>query len=750
MLHDLFASRNSRTIFLISVVGLFLELMLIRWIGTEIRIFAYLQNTVLVVCFLGLGIGCFTCQREASLRQILVPLLVLVSILAIPQTRFVAAKITSYLSQLEDLLIWERSVNSSPWMMACRVTLGLFMTFGLMALLWEVFVPIGRILGRSMDQHKNIIQAYSINVAGSLAGIWLFVGLSSLWLPPVFWVLAASVLVIRLLSTGFDKRLELSLLAAMLVVAGWGSFVEESPEIAWSPYQKLEMEDLRDEESNWVGQYLIKVNNAGYQGIIDLDAERTLANPRIPAEMAGHSQYDIPLLLHPEPKKVLMVGAGSGNDVAGALRNGAESVTAVEIDPAIIEMGRRYHPEHPYDSPRVRIVNDDARSFFATTQEKYDLIVFGLLDSHTTTAMTNARLDHYVYTRESITRARSLLKEGGVVALSFEALKPYIADRMEGCLQQVFGQESLAFRIPTNTTGWGGVMFVTGDMSNVEAGLAAHPGVQTLIETWQQQYPLEITGTARIATDDWPYIYLESPRIPTLYFLLAGLMPLLVGYAKHRSGGVTMIGHWGRSEWHFALLGAAFLLLEVQNISKASVVLGNTWLVNAVVISGILCMILLANVIATRYRNLGLPVIGAGLLGSCIGLYMIDLSSFAFLPYPLKALIVGGLTTVPLLFSGIMFARSFAATESKHRALGANLLGSIVGGMLQSLTFVVGIKALLLVVGGLYAAALLCAPNPRRRQQDDSARQMPGDEAIQELLASGVRSDQDHPELAGV
>ena len=50
---------NHRTLalFLISVVGLFLELLLIRWISTEIRIFAYLQNTVLVVCFLGVGDG---------------------------------------------------------------------------------------------------------------------------------------------------------------------------------------------------------------------------------------------------------------------------------------------------------------------------------------------------------------------------------------------------------------------------------------------------------------------------------------------------------------------------------------------------------------------------------------------------------------------------------------------------------------------------------------------------------------------
>ena len=118
----------------------------------------------------------------------------------------------------------------------------------------------------------------------------------------------------------------------------------------------------------------------------------------------GLSQYDLPYLLHPAATSALIVGAGTGNDAAGALRHGVETITAVEIDPAIIALGRRYHPEHPYDSERTKVVNDDARSFFATTGDRYEVISFGLLDSHTTTSMTNARLDHYVYTKESLQR----------------------------------------------------------------------------------------------------------------------------------------------------------------------------------------------------------------------------------------------------------------------------------------------------------------------------------------------------------
>ena len=145
------------------------------------------------------------------------------------------------------------------------------------------------------------------------------------------------------------------------------------------------------------------------------------------------------------------------------MKERAGRVVAVEIDPGIIDFGRRLHPEKPYDDPRCVVVNDDARSYFATCNETFDVITFGLLDSHTTTAMTNARLDHYVYTVESLTHARKLLKPGGVMVLSFEAQKAFVADRMGTALMQVFGHKPLVFRIPLNGYGWGGLVFVTGE-----------------------------------------------------------------------------------------------------------------------------------------------------------------------------------------------------------------------------------------------------------------------------------------------
>jgi hypothetical protein len=227
---------------------------------------------------------------------------------------------------------------------------------------------------------------------------------------------------------------------------------------------------------------------------------------------------------------------------------------------------------------------------------------------------------------------------------------------------------------------------------------------------WQAQFPIELAGTTLIATDDWPYIYLEGRHVPLLYYLLAVMLGLLFLRGVRRLQLRDLTDILSRSQWHFFFLGAAFLLLEVQNISKASVVLGNTWQVNAVIISAILILILLANWIVYLAPQLPLLPVYALLCLTCVALYFVDIAHFGFLPFATKATLVGGLISLPMLFSGIIFMRSFAAVARKDLALGANLFGALIGGVLQSITFVIGIKALLLIVAALYLGAFLTRP----------------------------------------
>jgi hypothetical protein len=704
------ATPRTLPIFLISVLALFLEMLLIRWIGTEIRIFAYLQNTILVVSFLGLGLGCFTCRQPAALRQTLVPMTVLLLLMAIPATRETLGRASELLSLLSDFVIWGNAVSVNRSLTVVLIALGLAIAYLVLILVVDMFVPIGRVLGRLLNEHPNPIVAYSANIAGSLAGTWLFVLLSFFYAPPSIWFAIAGVLLsVFVLSEDRNRGLNVAWLVAVAALAWAAGRVPGALDAVWSPYQKLVLRAPSGERE--IGAYIIAVNNTGYQMMADLREPRPVAAGRYyPPEFNGLSQYDLPPLLHPNPRRYLIVGAGAGNDAAAALRHGVEQTTAVEIDPAIIAFGRRYHPEHPYDSPAVQVVNDDARSFFATTNERFDVITFGLLDSHTTTAMTNARLDHYVYTRESITRAASLLAHGGIIVLSFEAQKPYIADRMATILRDVFGEEPLAFRIPPSSYGWGGVIFVAGDLGAAKAQLARNPRLGGFVERMRQAHPVSLTYRTRITTDDWPYIYLESARIPTLYYLLTGLMILILIRSARRWQASDIGRRWKLVHWHFFFLGAAFLLLEVQNVSKASVVLGNTWQVNAVIVSGVLAMALMANWLAFRFPAMPIGAAYIALIGICIGLYFVDLARFAFLPPAMKALVVGALTTCPMLVSGLIFVRSFATADHKDEALGANLVGALFGALLQSLTFVIGIKALLLIVAACYVASLVTLP----------------------------------------
>ena len=394
------------------------------------------------------------------------------------------------------------------------------------------------------------------------------------------------------------------------------------------------------------------------------------------------------------------------------LRNGAERVVAVEIDPGIIEIGKRFHLERPYHDPRCVVVNDDARSYFATSTEKFDLIAFGLLDSHTTTAMTNARLDHYVYTQESINQVRALLKPGGVAVLSFEATKPYIADRMAIVLKQAFGHDPVMFRVPCNAYGWGGLLFVVGDSREaVDTRIAADPKLAGLVKEWQEANPVTLPGTTKAPTDDWPYIYLEKPTIPFLYFVLAAVLALLYLFGRRQLGGAGADREVGPRRLALLLPGGGVHAPggaeHQQGRGRARQHLG-------------------------RQRRHHLRRDGddppgqphrrqvpetAAAAGLCAARPLVHR---ALLPRPVAVRVpalcdegAGGRAcsrACPCSSAASSSSGRSRRRQRKDAALGANLLGALVGGLLQTITFVVGIKALLLIVAALYVSAVLSRP----------------------------------------
>jgi len=276
----------------------------------------------------------------------------------------------------------------------------------------------------------------------------------------------------------------------------------------------------------------------------------------------------LPYRLRPQPpERVAIVGSGSGNDVAAALRAGAGSIDAIEIDPAIQELGRMYHPEQPYADPRVRFVNDDARSFLRTTLSRYDLIVYGLLDSHTLLShASSVRLDSFVYTVEGLREARARLRGDGVVSLSFVVLSRELGRKIYLMMQQAFdGHPPVCVYARYD----GSVIFLQSKNGDLEVPeeLVARTGFADITSVFADP-----ALQADVSTDDWPFFYMPRRVYPRSYLVMVGLV-LVLSVALFAS----FIAERPRfSQASFFFLGAGFMLVETKGLTELGLALGNT------------------------------------------------------------------------------------------------------------------------------------------------------------------------------
>lgn len=690
-------------IFVVSVLILYLELTLIRWIGTEIRIFAYLGNLILVVCFLGVGLGCYLSDRPVSPWRMGVNILVLAILVANPlHCQALDLKVVTYLlGGFEDYSIWQ--VGLQPTVVYLLV--GMLVLFVLTWLTFYIFVPAGQLLGRCFGRHPQSIRAYSVNIAGSLVGVWVFQAISfASWSSP-WWFAGAAVLAAILVWVRARKEW---MVVAIIRCAAMVVWLGRAPSwrTIWSPYQKLALRPhVVTEGTKSVQQgYELTVNDAGFQLLLDLSEPFLRLHPEIfDLHDAQRSYYNLPFAFKHDIHRLLIVGAGTGNNAAAALRHGVDQIDCVEIDPQIYALGKELHPEHPYDSPRVHMVVNDARAFLKQTTNHYDAIWFALLDSHTLgSSLNNLRLDHYVYTRESFAEAKRLLADDGILIMNFDAPKVWVADRLFGMLRDLFGREPLAFVERHSTkygVGSGATMICATGPITVES--VNDPALRESLVASR----LKLTGNVRPTTDDWPYLYIEHARIPKLHLMISFTILGAVVGARRR-----LVGPRRSLDWHFFALGAAFLLLEVQTVSRATLLFGMTWIVNAIVISAVLVMILLANLVAWRWPRFPQWVIVTGLTVTVVALGFVPLDWFNALTGVTKLIAASTFLTAPVFFAGLIFIRSFVACADKSQALGSNLIGALVGGLLESISFVTGIRALIILVGIFYLLALRLRP----------------------------------------
>jgi len=360
----------------------------------------------------------------------------------------------------------------------------------------------------------------------------------------------------------------------------------------------------------------------------------------------------LPFHLLDEPE-VLVLGAGAGSDVLLALHEGATHIDAVELNPQMVELVRDRFAEFAgpvFDHPLVDVHIAEARGFVTRSDEQYDLIQIGLLDSFGVAGSgVQALNESYLYTVEGIRSYLEHLEPGGLLAItrwlripprdSLKLVATVIAAMREMGVSEPGSQLVVIRSWNTVTLLAGKQPFQPEDIDAIRNfaqprffDLAWFPSMQPgeANRFNQLEFPYLYDGIAALldfeaekfierykfqiapATDNRPYFFhffkwRVLPEVLALrkqggasliewgYLILfttliqaviAGSILVLLPLARIRPGWPA--GFAGRMGSYFFLLGLAFLFIEMAFIQKFILFLGNPLYSISVVLAGFL------------------------------------------------------------------------------------------------------------------------------------------------------------------
>ena len=249
----------------------------------------------------------------------------------------------------------------------------------------------------------------------------MFSILSFLNQPPATWGIIACVGILVMLA----PKVRWWQIAGVVVVVVLLCLESVVPDQTWSPYNKLSVVE-QGGKSPALG---VSANNIPYQ------AARALPVLR---EQKPFYWYPYRHVSKASLNNVLIIGAGTGNDTAVALSEGAKHIDSVEIDPQLLQIGRTRSPNHAYSSPLVTTHVGDGREFLQDTNKKYNLILFALPDSLAAVSGQSAvRLESFLLTTQSVAAVKAHLAPGGTFAM-YNYYAPFLLNRYATTINDVF------------------------------------------------------------------------------------------------------------------------------------------------------------------------------------------------------------------------------------------------------------------------------------------------------------------------
>jgi len=714
------ARQYGLNLFLVGFLVLFFELACIRWFAAYVVFLQFFTNVVLIASFLGMSCGCLAARGQwnwlawfpyTALATVMAALAMFViynrwSGLAIDVGHQASPQEVFFGTEYDD-------PDVSKFVLPIESIAAVF--FVLIALM---FVGLGQVLGRAFNAYPNRVLGYTLNIGGSLAGIMGFSALSFAQARPIVWFIISCCGIAYLLHQGktLSPPRVLALVTLLIIIAVPVDRHYPTHETRWSPYY------LVDHRAN--GQ--ITVNMIGHQFMNAF-------------ELRG-SVYSLIHLLErhsggPPFQNVLVIGAGSGNDVAHALRFGVKRIDAVEIDPVIQDTGIHYHPNHPYQDERVVRHLDDGRHFLRTTDRKYDLVIYALVDSlilHS--GYSNIRLESYLFTEQAFEDIRRVLKPDGIFVTYNYFRQGWIVERIVAMAKQIFRCDPIVLGLPYTETlrsseQVGLMTVIAGCNPRIASAFREHgtfwlnaspPENLTVdgftveptstVEQRNQRFERiaptrlihDLKASALLPTDDWPFLYVSGRLIPDLTvrsMILLGVLGLTMVYFFMPEGRLLL-----NSRMFF--LGAAFMLLETKAVVQMALLFGSTWLVNSAVFFTVLVLILLANLYVLKVSPIRLGAHYATLFIFLAATVLVPFDAFLSGEVIWRYVVPCVLALGPMFFAGVIFAHSFRDEANPDHALGSNIAGSVVGGLSEAFSTLLGFRYLIIMAICFYVLSI--------------------------------------------